>query len=75
MAKTEETEGKDVKKAAGKVSEEDALRERIGGAKEGGEAATGSEGISKAEKYKAFLKENDINFFDSDTLADEYDTL
>jgi hypothetical protein len=74
MAKTEETEGKDVKKAAGKVSEEDALRERIGGAKEGGEAATGSEGISKAEKYKAFLKENDINFFDSDTLADEFHT-
>ena len=74
MAKTEETEGKDVKKAAGKVSEEDALRERIGGAKEGGEAAAGSEGISKAEKYKAFLKENDINFFDSDTLADEFHT-
>ena len=74
MAKTEETEGKDVKKAAGKVSEEEALRERIGGAKEGGEAATGSEGISKAEKYKAFLKENDINFFDSDTLADEFHT-
>ena len=32
------------------------------------------EGASKAEKFQAFLKENDINFFESDTLADEFHT-
>ena len=77
MAKTEETEGKAVKKAAGKDSEEEALRERIGGAKEAQEEAAetpAGAGATKAEKYKAFLKENDITFFDSQTLADEFHT-
>ena len=32
------------------------------------------EGASKAEKFQSFLKENDINFFESDTLADEFHT-
>mgnify|MGYP000847279117 CR=1 FL=1 len=32
------------------------------------------EGASKAEKFQMFLKENDINFFESQTLADEFHT-
>ena len=32
------------------------------------------EGASKAEKFQTFLKENDINFFESQTLADEFHT-
>lgn len=32
------------------------------------------EGGAKAEKFKTFLKENDINFFESQTLADEFHT-
>ena len=32
------------------------------------------EGASKAEKFQAFLKENDINFFESQTLDDEFHT-
>ena len=35
---------------------------------------TAPEGLSKAEKFQAFLKENDINFFDSQALADEFHT-
>lgn len=32
------------------------------------------EGVTKAEKFQAFLKENDINFFEVQTLADEFHT-
>ena len=32
------------------------------------------EGGAKAEKFQKFLKENDINFFESQTLADEFHT-
>jgi len=32
------------------------------------------EGVTKAEKFQAFLKENDINFFESQALADEFHT-
>ena len=32
------------------------------------------EGVTKAEKFQAFLKENDINFFEAQTLADEFHT-
>ena len=80
MAKTEETEGKDVSKEKRKPSEEEALRERIGGAKEGKKAAVESaasggnemaaetpvsEGMTKVEKFKAFLEENDLSFLTS----------
>ena len=86
MAKTEETEGKDVSKEARKPSEEEALRERIGGAKEGKKAAAEtavsggnemaaetpvSEGMTKVEKFKAFLEENDLSFFDEPQSFDD----
>ena len=90
MAKTEETEGKDVSKEKRKPSEEEALRERIGGAKEGKKAAAEtavsggnemaaetpvSEGMTKVEKFKAFLEENDLSFFDDpQSFDDEYHT-
>lgn len=90
MAKTEEQEEKDVQKAARKSSEEEALRERIGGAKEGKKAAAesavsggnemaaetpASEGMTKVEKFKAFLEENDLSFFDDpQSFDDEYHT-
>ena len=35
---------------------------------------TEEQGNMKAEKFKAFLKENDINFFESQTLTDEFHT-
>ena len=86
MAKTEETEGKDVSKEKRKPSEEEALRERIGGAKEGKKAAAEtavsggnemaaetpvSEGMTKVEKFKAFLEENDLSFFDEPQSFDD----
>ena len=86
MAKTEETEGKDVSKEKRKSSEEEALRERIGGAKEGKKAAAEtavsggnemaaetpvSEGMTKVEKFKAFLEENDLSFFDEPQSFDD----
>ena len=86
MAKTEETEGKDVSKEKRKPSEEEALRERIGGAKEGKTAAAEtavsggnemaaetpvSEGMTKVEKFKAFLEENDLSFFDEPQSFDD----
>ena len=86
MAKTEETEGKDVSKEKRKPSEEEALRERIGGAKEGKKAAVEStasggnemaaetpvsEGMTKVEKFKAFLEENDLSFFDEPQSFDD----
>lgn len=90
MAKTEETEEKDVSKELRKPSEEEALRERIGGAKEGKKAAAEStvsggnematetpvsEGMTKVEKFKAFLEENDLSFFDDpQSFDDEYHT-
>lgn len=37
-------------------------------------AETENQGNMKAEKFKAFLKENDINFFESETLTDEFHT-
>ena len=90
MAKTEETEEKDVSKGSRKPSEEEALRERIGGAKEGKKAAAEStvsggnematetpvsEGMTKVEKFKAFLEENDLSFFDDpQSFDDEYHT-
>ena len=90
MAKTEETEEKDVSKESRKPSEEEALRERIGGAKEGKKAAAEStvsggnematetlvsEGMTKVEKFKAFLEENDLSFFDDpQSFDDEYHT-
>ena len=90
MAKTEETEDKDVSKELRKPSEEEALRERIGGAKEGKKAAAEStvsggnematetpvsEGMTKVEKFKAFLEENDLSFFDDpQSFDDEYHT-
>lgn len=90
MAKTEETEVKDVSKESRKPSEEEALRERIGGAKEGKKAAAEStvsggnematetpvsEGMTKVEKFKAFLEENDLSFFDDpQSFDDEYHT-
>ena len=37
-------------------------------------AETEEQGNMKAEKFKAFLKENDINFFESQTLTDEFHT-
>ena len=90
MAKTEETEGKVVSKEKRKPSEEEALRERIGGAKEGKKAAAesavsggnemaaetpASEGMTKVEKFKAFLEENDLSFFDDpQSFDDEYHT-
>ena len=36
--------------------------------------ASAGEGSAKAEKFQAFLKENDINFFESQTLEDEFHT-
>ena len=90
MAKTKETEEKDVSKESRKPSEEEALRERIGGAKEGKKAAAEStvsggnemaaetpvsEGMTKVEKFKAFLEENDLSFFDDpQSFDDEYHT-
>ena len=90
MAKTEETEEKDVSKESRKPSEEEALRERIGGAKEGKKAAAEStvsggnemaaetpvsEGMTKVEKFKAFLEENDLSFLDDpQSFDDEYHT-
>ena len=86
MAKTEETEGKDVSKEKRKPSEEEALRERIGGAKDGKKAAAEtavsggnemaaetpvSEGMTKVEKFKAFLEENDLSFFDEPQSFDD----
>ena len=32
------------------------------------------EGVTKAKKFQAFLKENDINFFEAQTLSDEFHT-
>lgn len=90
MAKTEETEEKDLSKETRKHSEEEALRERIGGAKEEKKAAAEtavsggnemaaetpvSEGMTKVEKFKAFLEENDLSFFDEpQSFDDEYHT-
>lgn len=86
MAKTEETEEKDLSKETRKPSEEEALRERIGGAKEGKKAAAEtavsggnemaaetpvSEGMTKVEKFKAFLEENDLSFFDEPQSFDD----
>ena len=56
MAKNED---KDVNEGL-KLSEEEALRERIGeakGAKKAAADTTSSEGAAKAEKFKAYLKE------------------
>ena len=36
--------------------------------------AAAAEGATKAEKFQAFLKENDINYFESQTLSDEFHT-
>lgn len=36
--------------------------------------AAAAEGATKAEKFQAFLKENDINFFESQALSDEFHT-
>ena len=71
-------EDKDVKDEAVKLSEEDALRERIGeakGAKKAAEDTTSSEGAAKAEKFKAYLKEEGVAYFDEPrSFDDEYHT-
>ena len=36
--------------------------------------AAAAEGATKAEKFQAFLKEKDLNFFESQTLSDEFHT-
>ena len=36
--------------------------------------AAAAEGATKAEKFQAFLKENDINFFEPQALSDEFHT-
>lgn len=36
--------------------------------------AAAAEGATKAEKFQAFLKENDINYFESQALSDEFHT-
>ena len=36
--------------------------------------AAAAEGATKAEKFQAFLKDNDINYFESQTLSDEFHT-
>lgn len=36
--------------------------------------AAAAEGATKAEKFQAFLKDNDINFFESQALSDEFHT-
>ena len=36
--------------------------------------AAAAEGATKAEKFQAFLKENDINYFDPQVLSDEFHT-
>lgn len=71
-------EDKDVKDEAVKLSEEEALRERIGeakGAKKAAADTTSSEGAAKAEKFKAYLKEAGIDYFDEPrSFDDEYHT-
>ena len=37
--------------------------------------AAAAEGATKAEKFQAFLKDNDINYFESQTLSDEFHTI
>ena len=37
--------------------------------------AAAAEGATKAEKFQAFLKEYDINFFESQALSDEFHTM
>ena len=36
--------------------------------------AVAAEGATKAEKFQAFLKDNDINYFESQALSDEFHT-
>ena len=36
--------------------------------------AAAAEGATKAEKFQAFLKDNDINYFESQVLSDEFHT-
>lgn len=36
--------------------------------------AAAAEGATKAEKFQAFLKDNDINFFEAQALSDEFHT-
>ena len=36
--------------------------------------AAAAEGATKAKKFQAFLKENDINYFDPQVLSDEFHT-
>ena len=36
--------------------------------------AAAAEGATKAEKFQAFLKDNDINYFESQALSDEFHT-
>ena len=36
--------------------------------------AAAAEGATKAEKFQAFLKENEINYFESQALSDEFHT-
>ena len=36
--------------------------------------AAAAEGAKKAEKFQAFLKDNDINYFESQALSDEFHT-
>ena len=36
--------------------------------------AAAAEGATKAEKFQAFLKDNDLNYFESQALSDEFHT-
>ena len=59
MAKSTENEPK-LEKQAEKLSEK--------------KEAAAAEGATKAEKFQAFLKDNDINYFESQALSDEFHT-
>ena len=59
MAKTTENEPK-LEKQAEKLIEK--------------KEAAAAEGATKAEKFQAFLKDNDINYFESQALSDEFHT-
>ena len=76
MAKSEEKEVKEVKESAAKPSEEEKLRELIGGARDEkkaamAEEAAASETATKAERFQSFIKENDISYFDEPQALDD----
>ena len=76
MAKSEEKEVKEVKESAAKPSEEEKLRELIGGARDEKKAAMAEEAVAsetatKAERFQSFIKENDISYFDEPQALDD----